>query len=258
MRRAPWWVAAAFAAAAAAGACSDVGTAPNAIVALAFDTLPYPSVVATDTMRDSLGRAAPLHALAYNAAGDLIANPVLRYIALDTGVIIDAQGFLVATTRTSGSVRVVAATSALQSLTKTVIVTRPPSLFAVSGNSADTVRYTLPDSAANVSKALTVRLTRDSAGTALGVPGFLVSWQVTFRGVARARNDTTASLWDDAKHTSLLDTTSTEGTAARTLRIWSNALPATTDSFVVSAHVRYRGLPVAGSPARFVIHFRPK
>ncbi|HEY5491467.1 MAG TPA: hypothetical protein VIK25_09800, partial [Gemmatimonadaceae bacterium] len=59
------------------GSCTNVGTAPNAIVSLAFDTLPYPSVVAGDTLRDSLGRAAPLHALAYNADGNLIANPAL-------------------------------------------------------------------------------------------------------------------------------------------------------------------------------------
>jgi len=259
MRRVRSWVAAALVAAAATGACTDVGTAPNAIVAIAFDTLPYPSVVARDTLRDSTGRAAPLRAVAYNADGDVIANPALRYLALDTGVVIDAQGYLVATTRTSGSVRVVAAASALQSLTKTVLVTRAPTRLAVSGSSADTVKYALPDAATNVSKALTVKLTRDSAGTTLGVPGFLVSWQVTFRGVPIARTDTTlASLWDDARHTSLLDTTGTDGTAARTLRIRSNTLPASADSFVVFATTRYRGVAVAGSPARFVIHFRPK
>lgn len=259
MTRVPRWVALAVVVAAATGSCSDVGTAPNAIVGLAFDTLPYPSVVAGDTLRDSLGHAAPMRALAYNADGDLIANPELRYIALDTGVVIDDKGYLIANTRTSGSVRVVATASALQSLTKTVIVTRAPSLLAVSGEAADTVKYALPDLATNLSKALTVKLSRDSAGTALAVPGFLVSWQVTFRGVTIARSDTTiASLWDDARHTSLLDTTSTDGTAARSLRIRSNTLPSSADSFVVLATTRYRGTVVAGSPVRFVIHFRPK
>ena len=259
MTRVPRWVAMAVVAAAVSGSCSDVGTAPNAIVGLAFDTLPYPSVVAGDTMRDSLGRAAPLRALAYNADGALIVNPELRYIALDTGVIIDAAGYLRATTRTSGSVRVVATANALQSLTKTVIVTRAPSRLAVSDGAADTVKYVLPDAATNLSKALTVKLTGDSAGTAPAVPGFLVSWQVAFRGVTIARSDTTlASLWDEGKRISLLDTTGTDGTAARSLRIRSNALPSAADSFVVTATTRYRGVVVAGSPARFVIHFRPK
>ena len=258
MRRAPWWAAAAFVAAAAFGACTDVGTAPNAIVGLAFDTLPYPSVVAGDTMRDSLGVASPLHALAYNGSGALIANPALQYLALDTGVDIDAQGYLVATTRTSGSVRVVAAARALQSLVKSVVVTRAPSLLSVSGSATDTLFYVVPDAATNVSPALTVKLTRDSADVALGVPGFLVSWQVSFQGAARAKDDTLASLWDEARHTSVLDTTSSDGSASRTLRIWTNKLPTAADSFIVLATTRYRGSPVAGSPRRFVIHFRPK
>ena len=57
---------------------------------------------------------------------------------------------------------------------------------------------------------------------------------------------------------SLVDTTGTDGTAARTLRIRSNALPSSADSFVVYASTRYRGAAVAGSPVKFVIHFRPK
>jgi hypothetical protein len=261
MRRAPRWVAAAVAAAAWVGACSDVGTAPDGIVALAFDTLPYPSVVAGDTMRDSTGRVAPLSAVAYNADGGVIDKPAVRYIVLDTGVIIGSQGHLIATTRTSGTVRVVAAAAALQSLQKTVTVTRAPSSFAASGATSDTLKYTLPDAATNVSKAMSVKLTRDSAGTAVNVPGFLVSWRVTFRGQTVLPSDTTlASLWEDAnsRRVSMLDTTGTDGAAARTLRIRSNALPSAADSFVVYASTKYRGAVVAGSPVKFVIHFRPK
>lgn len=260
MRRAPRWVAAAVVAAAWIGACSDVGTAPDGIVALAFDTLPYPSVVASDTMRDSTGRAAPLSAVAYNADGDVIAEPAVRYIVLDTGVIISSQGYLIATTRTSGTVRVVAAAASLQSLQKVVTVTSKPDTIAASGATSDTLRYALPDASTNVSKAMTVKLTRDSLGTALNVPGFLVSWLVTFRGQTVLKTDSLASLWEDAssRRVSLVDTTGTDGTAARTLRIRSNALPSAADSFVVYASTRYRGAAVAGSPVKFVIHFRPK
>jgi hypothetical protein len=259
MRRAPRWVAAVFVAAALLGACTEVGTAPDGIVALAFDTLPYPSVVAGDTLRDSTGRATPLRAVAYNADGDIIAEPAVRYIALDTGVDITSQGYLIATTRTSGTVRVVAAAASLQSLQKTVIVTRAPSAFAASGATADTLKYALPDVPSNVSKTMTVKLTRDSAGTALGVPGYLVSWLVTFRGQPVAPSDTTlASLWDDNRKVSIVDTTGGDGAAARLLRIRSNSLPSSADSFVVYASVRHRGAPVAGSPVKFVIHFRPK
>jgi len=261
MKRAPAWVGAACIAAAVVGACSGASTAPDGIVALSFDTLPYPSIVAGDTMRDSLGHAAALRAVAYNAAGSVIANPAVRYFALDTGVDISATGYLVATTRTSGTVRVVAAASALQSLPKTITVTKAPDRLAVSGASADTLRYALPDVASNVSKTMTVKLTRDSAGTAVAVPGFLVTWALTFRGQTIAKSDTTlASIWDDAssRRSSLVDTTGADGTASRVLRVRANNLPATADSFVVSATTRYRGAAVAGSPVKFVIQFRPK
>jgi hypothetical protein len=259
MKRVPGWIAAAVVAASAAGACTEVGTAPDGIVALAFDTLPYPSVVAGDTLRDSTGKSAPLSAVAYNADGDRIAEPAIRYIALDTGMDISSQGHLIATTRTSGTVRVVATAASLQSLQQTVTVTRVPSALAASGGASDTLRYALPDASTNVSKTMTVKLTRDSAGTAIGVPGFLVSWRLTFRGQTIAPNDTTlASLWDDARKGSVVDTTGADGGAGRLLRIRSNALPSSADSFVVYASTRYRGAPVAGSPVKFVIHFRPK
>ena len=262
MRRAPRWVAAAVVAAAWIGACSDVGTAPDGIVALAFDTLPYPSVVARDTMRDSTGRAAPLSAVAYNADGDVIAEPAVRYIVLDTGVIISSQGYLIATTRTSGTVRVVAAAASLQSLQKTVTVTREPSALAASGKAVDTIIYTSPDTASkNVSKAMTVKLTGDSAAAAVGVPGFLVTWRVDFQGKTVPKSDTTiVSLYDDgtSRKISLVDTTGNDGTSARTLRLRSNLLATAADSFVVYASTSYRGAAVAGSPVRFVIPFRPK
>lgn len=262
MNRAPRWVAAAVVAAAWVGACTDVGTSPDGIVALAFDTLPYPSVVVGDTMRDSTGRAAPLSAVAYNADGNVMAEPAVRYIVLDTGVVISSQHYLIATTRTSGTVRVVAAAASLQSLQKTVTVTHEPDTLAATGATSDTLIYESPDVASkNVSKPMTVKLTRDSSGTAVNVPGFLVSWLVTFRGQAILKADTTiASLWEDAtsRRVSLVDTTGTDGAAARTLRIRTNELPTTADSFVVFASTRYRGAPVAGSPVKFVIHFRPK
>jgi hypothetical protein len=251
-------VAAAVVAAAAVGACTDVGTAPDAIVALAFDTLPYPSVVAGDTMRDSLGRAAPLRAIAYNANGDLMVNPSVRYLALDTGVDINAAGYLVATTRIGGTVRVVAAAATLQSLQKTVTITHAPTLLAASDAVFDTLHYKAPDVITNASKPMTVKLTRDSAGTPVGVPGFLVSWQASYHGSVLAKNDTTlASLWTDgsSRAMSVVDTTGADGTAARSLRIRSTQLPVA-DSFLVFASVRYRGAVVAGSPVKFVIHFR--
>lgn len=266
MTRAPRWaaaaaMAAALVSAAVLGACHDLGTAPDGIVALTFDTLPYPSVVAGDTMRDSLGRAAKLNAIAFNADGKVITGAPVHYVALDTGVDITSGGYLVATTRSGGTIRVIATATALQSLQKSITVTHEPTKVATTGKTADTIKYALPDAASNVSSALTVKLTRDSAGAAVPVPGYLVSWQGQFHGTTMNQADTTlATIWDDAtaKKASTVDTTGADGTASRVIRLHANTLPVTADSLVLLASVRNRGALVAGSPVRFVIQFRPK
>ena len=246
--------------AALAGSCTDVATGPATAVALEFDTLPFPAIVSGDTLRDSLGRAAPLHAVAYNASGAVIADAGIRYIALDTGLTIDGAGFVTAQAR-NGAVRIVASAGGLQTSPETLHVARRPDTVLVTGKVVDTLRFTIPDSAArNVTASLGVRVaTRDTAGGITGSKGWLVSYQGFFHGAALASTDTTlASLWAEGSRASPLDTTTADGGAGRTLRIRSLLLPTTPDSFVVIATVRYRGAPVRGSPVRFVVHTQPR
>ena len=80
-----------------------------------------------------------------------------------------------------------------------------------------------------------------------------------FQGTPLSLSDTTrASLWDDGTRVTSLDTTASDGTAGRRLRVRSLLLPTKPDSFVVIATVRYRGAPVRGSPVRFVIRTQPR
>lgn len=246
--------------AALGGSCTDVATGPATAVALEFDTLPFPAVVTGDTLRDSLGLAAPLHAVAYNASGAVITDAGIRYIALDTGLTIDGAGIVTAQAR-NGAVRIVASVGALQSVSRTLEVARRPDTVIVTGKLVDTLRFTIPDSAArNVTASLGVRVaTNDTAGGIIGSKGWLVSYQAFYHGAPLASADTTlASLWAEGSKTSPLDTTTADGAAGRTLRIRSLLLPTTPDSFVVLATVRHRGAAVRGSPVRFVIHTRPR
>ena len=248
-----------FAAAIVAGACTNATSAPNAVVAIAFDSLPYPAVVAHDTLRDSTGKAMPLKAVAYNSDGQVIVNPSVRYLALDTGVVIDAQGYLVANTRTSGTVRVVATANFLQSITRTILVTRQPLKLAATSKLADTLKYASPDVAAdNITAPFSVKLPGDSSGVAVPTVGFIVSYRLTRGGVVLSANDTTVSLFDDAGHVSTADTTAADGTASRKLRVWANKLPFLEDSVFVTASAKYHGAAVAGSPVTFVIHLLRK
>jgi hypothetical protein len=243
------------------GACTDTATSPTQIVAIEFDTLPYPSVLAGDTLRDSLGRAAPLHAIAFNGNGTVIANPALQYITLDSTVAISPTGYVTAQAR-SGSARIIASAPGLQSITKTLLISRRPDTVIVTGKLLDTLRYALPDDPTNVSASLSVRLaTNDTTGGITGSSGWLVSYQAFYRGSALLQKDTSvATLWDkSSSNPSALDTTSvTDGSAGRRLRIRPVGLKAVTDSFVVIATVKYRGAPVKGSPVRFVLVTLPK
>jgi hypothetical protein len=243
-----------------AGSCTDVSTSPAKAVAIEFDSLPYPSVVTGDTLRDSLGRVAPLHALAFNSAGALIVNPAITYIALDTGLTIDPTGIVTAQIR-NGNVRVVASVNGLQSVLNTIVVSRRPDSVFATRDTGTTLAYSIPDSAAtNVTTLLGVRIaTRDDSGGITGTQGWLVSYQTFWHSRALAPSDTTlASLWGDGTTITAVDTTAADGTAGRRLRVRSLLLPLTPDSFVVLATVRYRGASVRGSPVRFVIRIQSK
>jgi hypothetical protein len=249
------------AAAAIVGACTDVNTGPTTVASLEFDTLPYPSIVTGDTLRDSLGRAAPLHAVVYNGSGAIIANPSVQYIAFDTGVTIGAGGIVTAQAR-SGSVRIIASSGGLQSKPLTVLITRRPDSVVATGKLVDTLRYTVPDTASsNVYTGFGLKLaTTDTDGGVSGTVGWLVSYQLFLNGVPVARSDTTvASLWSAAsQNPSLLDTTTTGGTSSRRLRVRSLLLKTTLESLTVIATTRYRGTAIRGSPVRFVLYLLPK
>ncbi|MEA3245861.1 MAG: hypothetical protein U9Q74_06865, partial [Gemmatimonadota bacterium] len=185
----PW----ALAVAAAVGGCTEVNTSPPHVAALQFDALPSPAVVAGDTLRDSLGLAAPLGAIAFNGSGAQIPDASIQYIALDTGVTIGAGGILVAQLR-SGSVRLLASAGAIETQAITLLVARRPDSVAFAGATRDTVEYVLPDNAAtNASIELAARVvTFDTAGGITRTQGWRVSYQAIFRGAPVAPGDTSA------------------------------------------------------------------
>ena len=240
--------------------CTEINAAADHVAALEFDTLPFPSVVAGDSLRDSLGRAAPLKAVAFNTSGGAVANPAIQYLALDSGVTVGGDGFLVSQRR-SGSVRLVASTPRIQSAITTLLIARPPAIVIVPGKIRDTVNYTLPDNpTTNVSVALGVQIITADTADGVGVTqGWLVSYQAFHNNMAVAPGDTSAAfLLGAGVQRSGLDTTRVDGTASRRVRVRPIGITSQLDSVVVIATVRYRGAAVRGSPVRFVILLRPK
>lgn len=240
-------------------ACSDAVTGPNDVAAIDFTGIAFPALVTGDTLRDGNGVATPLLATVYNGRGDEVPGAAVSYFTLDTGVAIDANGYLTATRR-DGVVRLVASINGLQSQQRTVQVTRrPDSVAAPARNIAFT--YRIPDAASNVSAALALTLqSRDTAGaTSPNVAGWRVRWRIVHNGDTLAVTDTTkVALWASAgtRH-ALTDTTKTDGTSTRRLRIYANLLPVQVDSFIIVAEIKSRGAHVPGSPVRYVVTISP-
>jgi hypothetical protein len=240
-------------------ACSDVVTDPDAVAALDFDGIAFPALVTGDTLRDADGVAAPLAATVYDGRGDVIVGADVQFFALDTGVSIDANGYLTATRR-SGPVRLVASIAGLQSQRRTVQVTPSPDTV-LRGDTVLALTYNIPDSPPSVS--LPLALTLQSADTVGGgnpdVAGWLVRWRIVHDGDTIAVTDTSkVALWPaSASRHSLTDTTKADGVSTRRLRVYANFLPVQPDSFIVVAEIRARGLPVPGSPVRYVVNIQP-
>ncbi|HSU97331.1 MAG TPA: hypothetical protein VLI40_08875, partial [Gemmatimonadaceae bacterium] len=82
-----------------AGACAEINTDPNFAAAIAIDTLPFPSIVANDSLRDSLGVARPLHGSVFNIEGNVLSSIAVSFRTPDSGATIDSvSGYVVADT----------------------------------------------------------------------------------------------------------------------------------------------------------------
>jgi hypothetical protein len=252
--------------AAFAAACTDVSTAPDAVFSLEFSSLPYPAVVAGDTLRDSTGAAAPLRAIAYNARGDAIAQAPITYIVVaDTAGLIQVDattGVVTAAAGKTGTVEVVASAAGLQSERRQLAVVNRPDSVSITAT-PDTVFYSYVDATQNISDPLAVRVLHEPpAGAATGVRGWVVRYRlenVADTVIAALLGDQNTTISGDPRGRMHIDTTSADGTASRKLRILAGAtLRLPVDSVVVMADVLHRGVHVRGSPVRFVVFAAPR
>lgn len=239
--------------------CAELGTGIGDVSYIALDGIPWPSVIAGDTLRDSLGVAAPLRAHAYDAGGREIVDAPFRYFTLDTGVVVDSNGTMRATTRRDGTVRVVASLGSLQSDDRLVRVTRRPDSVFAPGASTISFAYAIPDASTNVAPEMRISLvSRDTVGVGAGVGGWLVRWRTVRAGDTLAAGDTSWVVLQNAAGTrSAVDTTAADGSSVRRLRIFATRVPTPVDSFIVLAEVRRHGVRVPGSPVRFVVNIAP-
>jgi len=243
------------AAVAAALACAEINTDPKLVASIAIDTLPYPSIVARDSLRDSLGIARPLHGTVYNIQGTPLASIAIRFRTPDSGATVDSvRGYVIADTARSTGVRLIAGAGILQAAPDTIYIVPAPDT-AIAINATDSLLYSLSDTTAKLSNPLQLKLLHLVPGSApLPVRSYLVSYRIAYP------SDTSLArlVTRDGARRSMLDTTAVDGTSARIIRLRTLSLTSAKDSIVVIATVRYRGVPVAGTPLRFVLQVKPK
>ena len=235
-------------------ACADIDTGPNVPASLEFEALPFPAVVAGDTLRDTSGIATPLRATAYNSDNDEIVAAPVRYGVLDNLLSVDSTTGIVvagapAVADTSG--RVIASIGGLQSAPLRLSIVQRPDSVARSG-AVDTLRYSVTDTTKNLSGELAVRVVHRAASGDSPVRG----WIVTF-ALQNPADSTRARIVGDDGRRSTTDTTSTAGIASRKIRLLPAGLTSARDSIIVLARARYRGADLRGSPVRLILPVQP-
>lgn len=232
--------------------CDREALGPETPVAVALESLPFPAVVAGDSLRDTTGAVVPVRAQVFNYLGEELPDVPLSYLILDRGATIDSvTGIVRGDSIRETPVRVVAFLDGLQTQSQPLfIVPAPDSLLKTAAE--DTLEYSLADTTVNVSAQLAVQLL-SGGGTPVPVRGWIVSFEIT-----SATSPALAVIIGDGTSESNIDTTSADGTASRRVRVRPEELTATADSVVLMATARYRGAHVRGSPTRLVVQLRPR
>ena len=233
-------------------ACVEIPTGANDILSFEFAPLPSPSVVVGDSLRDSLGVVKGITLRAFNYSGDEVQNPEVTFTAVDRGVRVGSNTGVVVGDSVRSSARIVATVGELTS-TVTIAVTQRPDTV-IGSNARDSLSYSVIDTAANVSPTIGVRvLSQAPVSTDSSVAAYLVSFLVT------SPPDTAlARLVNESGTRSSLDTTDVRGVAGRRIKLDVTRLTSLTDSVIVQAFVKHRGVNVRGSPARLVLKVKPK
>jgi len=230
-------------------ACTEVSTDPNAVVAVRFDGSPYPSVVALDSLRDSLGALQPLTATGLNYKGDAVLGAKFAFSSSDTNVRVFDDGNVYALRRKTDGIpaKVYATASSLQSVPDSLfVVQRADSIKAV--KQVDTALFTPNVGAATATGSPTFQVFGDTAAgkPKATVQGWLLSLQLRYKGTTIATSDTSfaftfetvGSGTNTIRAQKIVDTTEASGIAGH--RVFVRNLSAAEDSIYLIATIRQR------------------
>jgi hypothetical protein len=224
-------------------ACTQVATDANAVVALRFEGAAYPSIVAGDSLRDSLGVVQPLVATALNFRNEPVPDAPIEFASPDSVLRVSSGGRVFVTRhKPDTALLVFASTGTLQSQPDTLFT-----VFRADSISADSVTMTRPVGARLVPDSIGFNVFVPGTGGGAAAPGrsWLVSFQLRLNDKLLDPTDTTAVYTftgqTNRRVRSFIDTTDASGSVSRGLVINCQALAATgPDSVIVIATTRDR------------------
>lgn len=235
---------------AVAGGCREVPAPEAGVHAISRLILPSPGLVGGDTLRDSVGVAAPLEVIAYGLDNKpLDPQPERSFVVLDTGARLVGGRFLVGEDAGT-TVRVVGMVGSLQTQPATVKVTLEPDTLVAADTTEHDVSYVFPgDTMAQTTLNVNVRNRAADAG----VEAVIVRFSVDQAPASIDESPSVVLLNGSA--VSLRDTTESNGRASRVARLRLLALEERgTDTVLVSATASYRGAPVG--TIQFILVFQ--
>lgn len=236
--------------------CIDVGVDPHAVSSIQFLTTTNPSLVAGDTLRDTLGKVEPLRALVFGGDGAALPDIPVTFVTTDTFATVANDSLLVGRNGVKGSTTVYAVAGGLQSLVRKFEVIPRPDSIAPSGAATDTVSYRIPTAGSSIDSSTTVAFIVRAGTNAAGA--VRVKYEIVRGGAVLGPGDTTTySLVGPQGRVSTVDTTDGQGIVSRTLRVRTVAGTAIRDTIVVRANATIGGAALKGAPARVTILVLP-
>jgi len=245
-------------------ACTEVGTDPNAVVAIRFDGAAYPSIVAGDSLRDSVGNIQRVAATGLNYKGEPVTGAQFVFSSPDTILRVFTDGVVFARGRKADATpsRVFATIGSLQS--------QPDSLFVVARadsmrleKAVDTIPYTGGGGSTENAVQYTVFGDTLAGAPKVLVPQWLVSFQIRHGQTFYSATDTSfayafvvvGSGTNTRRQLSFVDTTDASGKVERKVWVQPGVIAAAQDTIflVATARARKLGLPAISKETMIVV-----
>lgn len=233
-------------------ACGSVPTLADGIAFISPVVRPSLAILVNDTLRDSLGRVAPLRVHQFNDNEDTIPGipPSFLVVTVPAGLKIDANGIVTTVMDSLQRVQVVGRVGdRLQTEAVNLEVVAQPDLIAATGTIEPLAPITT-SAPVSASSPLQVTVTGNRKGTRVPVGGIIVRYRIDSTFPARTINDTLFAFTEGLRGnlTNAVDTTDA-GSASR-------AFIATDltgiDTVYVSARANnLKGVPI--TPVRFKV-----